>query len=282
VWGFEERRFPVTGPFDVLGSLLIGLAALALTLAATWLGSPDTRTTWAPAAAACSLFAAACAVSVERRAASPVLPPDLLVEPIVSLSLLARVMLTFSYMGAFMTLPYLLKELWHLTALASSLLLIWRPLAMGLTGPLAGRLAPRFGAARLVLWGAYCILLSSTAFLWLDTEPSRLRVGLTLALAGVGLGLCAPGSVTVITERVGSELMGTVSAIMTLSANLANALGMAVMFAVVEASGGVHSAGAYRASFGVGTAVAALGVLLSHALVRSMRHEARRPAIPSH
>ena len=30
---------------------------------------------------------------------------------------------------------------------------------------------------------------------------------------------------------------------MTLSANLANALGMAVMFAVVEASGGVHSPG---------------------------------------
>ncbi|MFT3928281.1 MAG: MFS transporter [Myxococcales bacterium] len=268
MWGFEEKKIPTEGPFDVRGSIAIGAAALSLTLAASWLGHPERRTTWVPAALTAALVAGLWAVRIERRAALPVLPPHLLQQPVVSLSLLARVALTFSYMGAFMILPYLFKELWHLSALASSLLLVWRPLAMGLTGPFAGNLAPRFGAARLVVWGGYCILIASAGFVWLDAHPNQVLVVLGLALAGVGLGLCAPGSVSVVTERVGSELLGTVSAIMTLTANLANALGMAVMFAVVEASGGVASASAYRVSFGVGTAVAAFGVWLSHELLK--------------
>ena len=84
-----------------------------------------------------------------------------------------------------------------------------------------------------------------------------------------------------VTERIGSELIGTVSAIMTLAANLANALGMAVMFAVVEAAGGVRNPAAYRASFAVGTAVAALGVLSAHALYRQVpRKRAATPGEP--
>jgi len=279
LWGFEEKRFPAQGPFDVLGSIAIGAAALALTLAASWLGDAELRVNRVPAALACAAAAALWAVRIERRAAVPVLPPSLLAEPVVSLSLLSRITLTFSYMGAFMILPYLFKELWHLSALSSSLLLVWRPLAMGITGPFAGNLAPRFGAARLVIWGGYCIALATAGFVWLDAAPNRALVGVGLALAGVGLGLCAPGSVSVVAERVGSELLGTVSAIMTLSSNLANALGMAVMFAVVESSGGVRQAAAYRVSFAVGTSVAFLGVWLSHALARRTPQTRESPGL---
>jgi DHA2 family methylenomycin A resistance protein-like MFS transporter len=272
VWGFEERRFAVKGRFDVEGSLAIGLASLALTLAASWLGDAETRATRTPVAALCALLCAGWAVTAERRADQPVLPPSLLAEPVVFLGLISRVTLTFSYMGAFMTLPYLLKELWHLSALTISGLLIWRPLAMGVTGPLAGRLTSRFGAARLVVWGGYCILGASAAFMLLGAQPNRALLVLGLTVAGVGLGLCAPGSVAVVTERVGSNLLGTVSALMTLTATLSNALGMAVMFAVVEGFGGVSDPDAYRASFATGTLMAALGVLAAHALQARSSH----------
>lgn len=265
-FGFEEKKFPATGRFDWEGSLAIGVSALALMLAATWVGSAGLTHPRVLAALAVSAACGAWAVRIERRAEQPVLPPELMRDPIVSLSLSARTALNFSYMGAFMTLPYLLKELWQLSAFAISALLIWRPLAMGLAGPFAGTLAPRFGSARLVVWGGYAILLSSLASVWLDAEPNRPLLVACLAGAGVGLGLCAPGSVAVVTERVGSELLGTVSSMTTLSVTLSNALGMAVMFAVVEGTGGVQSAEAYRASFWVGTAVAALGVLFAHAL----------------
>jgi MFS family permease len=264
--GFDEQKFPAPGRFDWQGSIAIGLAALALVLATTWLGHAHTHALHAVLALAVCVAATVCAVRIERRAEQPVVPPWLIAEPVVSLSLIARFALTFSYMGAFMILPYLLKELWQMSALAISGVLIWRPLAMGLAGPVAGAWSPRFGATRLVVWGGYFILFSSAAFLWLEAQPNQALLILGLAVAGVGLGLSSPGSVAVVTERVGSELLGTVSSLMTLNATLANALGMAFMFAVVEAKGGIHSPAAYHASFWVGTLVSALGVLSAHAL----------------
>ncbi len=263
---FEERKFPQSGRFDIEGSISIGLAALSLMLCASFLGESEARN-WALLAGACCIACTGWAVSAEKRSAQPVLPPELMRQPLVRFSLTARTALTFSYMGAFMILPYLLKELWHLSALAISALLVWRPLAMGITGPLAGRLSARFGAARLVLWGGYCIFVSAAALLWLDERPNPLLLGLGLAIAGVGLGLCAPGSVAVVVERVGSEMLGTVSSLMTLTSTLANALGMAVMFAVVEAAGGVRAPEAYHASFLVGTAVSLVGVVCAHFLL---------------
>jgi MFS family permease len=274
-FGFEEKKFPTEGRFDWAGSLAIGIASLALVLATTWLGHADTQGIQALVALGISLVCTACAVRIERRAEQPVLPPRLLGQPVVALSLVARLTLTFSYMGAFMIMPYFLKELWQMSALAISGVLIWRPLAMGLAGPLSGTLAPRFGADKLVIWGGYCILLSSCAFLWLGAEPDRALLIAGLSVAGVGLGLSAPGSVAVVTERVGSELLGTVSGMMTLTATLANALGMAVMFAFVEVSGGVRSLAAYHASFWVGTLVSLVGVIASHALETRARHTAR-------
>ncbi len=58
---------------------------------------------------------------------------------------------------------------------------------------------------------------------------------------------------------------------MTLSATIANALGMAIMFAVVEATGGVRSVFAFRLSFALGTCVVAVGVICALRLVRLER-----------
>ena len=51
------------------------------------------------------------------------------------------------------------------------------------------------------------------------------------------------------------------------------ALGMAALFAVVEAAGGVRDAGAYRLSFLAGTAVTALGLYASLRLAAVLRSE---------
>ncbi len=270
---FEERKFPQRGRFDVEGSSAIGLSALSLMLAASWLGSADTRA-WALAAGCVSVVCAFWAVSAERRAAEPVLPPRLMGTSIVQLSLASRVSVTFSYMGAFMIMPYLLKEVWQLPAITISALLIWRPLAMGLSGPLAGPLAARFGSAKLVLWGAYGVLVASALFIGLDAHPNHLLLVFGLAIAGAGLGLAGPGAVAVVVERVGSEMLGSVSSLTTLAASLSNAIGMAAMFAAVEATGGVRAPEAYRASFIVGTVMSLIGVIFAHLLLRRVRTRA--------
>ncbi len=258
--GFDETRYPVAGRFDWEGSTAVGLASLSLMMAATFLGAGGTGDPRVLLALGLALVACVWAVSAERRAQNPVLPPSLMRDPIVRMSVVARLTLNFSYMGAFMTLPYLLAEIWQLSSGTASWLLLFRPLAMGVTGPFTGRLSARFGKTSLVLVGALAIALSTLAFLLLGETPSRGLLIAGLAIAGVGLGLASPAIVAIVTARVGHELLGTASGMMTLTATLANALGMAALFAVVETSGGVKVLAAYRASFWAGTFVLVIGV----------------------
>jgi len=261
------------GGFDWEGAGAAALAAASLLCATTWLGKSSLLSPVVLGALATSVLATVWLFSAERRARDPVFPPALVGTRAVQHALVSRVAMSFTYMGAFMTLPYLLTNLWSLSQSGVSLALLWRPLAMGLAGPLAGRLSLRFGPASLVVAGAWLILLSTAAFLLLGDRPDYVVLTFGLVVAGVGLGVGSPGTVTTVTSRVGPEQLGTVSAMMTLTSTMANALGMAGMFAVVEAAGGVHSAGAYRVSTLLGTAVAAVGLATAYALRRIERHE---------
>jgi MFS family permease len=258
--GLDEQRFTVKGRFDWEGAIAVGVASLALMMGATWLGRYSLVDPRVLGALALTVAATVWSISAEGRAQNPVLPPALLADPGVRMSIVSRLTLNFSYMGAFMTLPYLLAEVWKVSSGAASLILLWRPLAMGLIGPFTGALSSRFGNARLLLVGTVAIFLSTAAFLFLDAEPSRLLLSITLAIAGAGLGLTSPAVVALVTSRVGPELLGTASGMMSLTATLANALGMAGLFAVVEANGGVHSPHAYRVSFVVATLVVGVGL----------------------
>jgi MFS family permease len=267
---FDEQRFPASGAFDWEGSIAIALASLSAMLASTWLG---TLGPWNARVSCAALLCIVCtfwAVSAERRASTPVVPPLLLADRAIFLSIVSRLTLNFTYMGAFMTLPYLLQELWHYSPGRASFLMLFRPLAMGVTGPMAGRMVLRFGAAKLVVWGAWAIFVATASFVLLDAQPNDVLLAFGLSLAGVGLGLSSPGAVAVATSRVGPELLGTASGIMTLTATLGNALGMAALFAVVQAAGGVRAPEAYRVSFVVGTLIVLVGVWASLGLAREL------------
>jgi DHA2 family methylenomycin A resistance protein-like MFS transporter len=274
--GLDEQRFVVEGRFDWEGSVAVGLTSLALMMGATWVGH---HALWDLRVVGAMVVALACgvwSVSAERRAQNPVLPPQLLADADVRMSIVSRLTLNFSYMGAFMTLPYLLAEVWKISSGAASLILLWRPLAMGLVGPFTGGLSARFGNARLLLVGTWAILLSTAAFLLLDAKPASLLLSIALGVAGAGLGLTSPAVVALVTSRVGPELLGTASGMMSLTATLANALGMAGLFAVVEANGGVQSAHAYRVSFAVATVVVGVGLWAALALRQIERSQRSR------
>ena len=273
VLGFALPRTPrgPAGAFDIEGAIAGAIAASGLLAIATFLGSKPLLSPSIGIAALVTALAIAWLTSAERRSAQPVFPPALLASRTVRRALYTRAALSFTYMGAFMTLPFMLTTLWGLSQSGVALALACRPLAMGLAGPLAGRLTRRFGTARIAIAGAWLIFASMIAFLLLGGTPNYVCLTLGLVLAGVGLGLGAPGTVAAVTTRVGPELLGTVSGLMTLTSTLANALGMAGLFAVVEASGGVHDEDAYRASNAVGAGVAALGLLAAYALAKGER-----------
>jgi MFS transporter, DHA2 family, methylenomycin A resistance protein len=254
--------------FDWQGSLAAALAAAGLLCVFSGIR--------VPLAAVVTVLATLWLVQVERRAEAPIFPPALLASPAVRHALLSRFAMSFTYMGQFITLPYLLSSLWQLSPSSVALTLAVRPLSMGLVGGLAGRLARRFGTSGLTIFGAWLLLLASIAFAALG--PARDALGQAtmafgLAVAGVGLGVGSPGAVAYVSARVSISQLGTVSGLMTLTATLANALGMAGMFALVELGGGVQRAGAYRLSNLGGALVAALAVYAGYALRRHERED---------
>jgi MFS family permease len=260
-----------SGRFDVQGSVAAGLTAASLLCATTWLGQDASLTPRSALMLLLTVSAGWWLRRAELRAVDPVLPQALLGARPVQLALLIRATMSFTYMGGFMTLPYLLTELWGLSQSQIALTLAWRPLAMGVAGALAGRLSLRFGPASLALAGAALLLLSTLAFVLLDQEPDYLWLTLGLVIAGFGLGIGSPGTVASVSLGVEARQLGTVSALMTLCSTLANALGMAGLFAVVEANGGVADPRAYRLSNLAGGAVAGVGLWAAWALRRHER-----------
>lgn len=266
-WNLPGQHEPRRRAFDWAGSLAAALSAAALLCLFSNVGPPL-------AAALVTLLSTGWLVVVERRAEAPIFPPALLALPAVRQALLSRFAMSFTYMGSFMILPYFLATVWKQSPSQVALALALRPFSMGVAGGFAGRLARRFGMASLTIAGAWLILVASLAFASLSAQRSGLDVlslDLGLALAGFGLGVGSPGAVASVSARVDSSQLGTVSGLMTLTATLANALGMAGMFALVELGGGVEHVEAYRASNLGGALVAAVSLYAGYAM---RRHEA--------
>ncbi|HEY6882220.1 MAG TPA: MFS transporter, partial [Polyangiales bacterium] len=175
--------------FDLAGSLMAALAAAGLLCVFSSVG--DLRLT-----VPLTVLATGALAVIERRAVAPIFPPALLARPMVRQALLSRFALGFTYMGSCMIVPYLLGSLWGQSPSAVALTLAVRPLAMGLVGAWAGRLARRYGNAGPTIVGAWLVFLSCIAFALLGVERTlqdQLWLGFGLIAAGIGIGIGSPG-----------------------------------------------------------------------------------------
>ena len=85
----------------------------------------------------------------ERHRSSPLIPVDLLRNPIFALSVATSICSFAAYMLAFVVLPFYFQSALHLNQVQTGLLMTPWPVAVGLVAPLAGRLSDRVPAAIL-------------------------------------------------------------------------------------------------------------------------------------
>jgi predicted MFS family arabinose efflux permease len=204
-------------------------------------------------------------VRVERRAQAPLIPLHYLRRRNVAGPIAVQGLTNFAYMGAFVLMPLLLERSLGFTTTHVTLLVIARPLALSLTGPVAGYLTLRTGERAAGVLGTLLVASSMVVFstIGMDTADAVIVAG--LVLCGMGMGVSSPAMAASIANSVDEGDFGVAGATQQLVTQVCVAAGIQLMQTIqasVAAPGasGQALAESYSPAFLIGGAVCLLGL----------------------
>jgi len=207
----------------------------------------------------------------ELRREHPLVPFDLLRIPIFGLSIVTSVVSFTAQMMAYVGLPFYFQGVMGRSAVETGLLMTPWPLAVGISAPLAGRLADRhragtLGAIGLSVFAAGLGLMSAV-----QPGASNLDIAWRMAVCGLGFGFFqSPNNRAMITaapmHRSGAA--GGALATARLLGQTAGAVTTAVFF---------HLAGTHAATTALATAAALAGLAVLVSLSRLKLAPRQRP-----
>ncbi len=222
--------------FDPLGTLL-----LALTLAAYALAMTLGRGHFGPLNIA--LLLAVCVgiglfVWVEKHVTAPLIRLAMFRDRQLSGSLVMSLLVTTVMMATLVIGPFYLSQALGLNAVGVGLVLSVGPLVAALTGVPAGRLAGRFGARRMTVFGLIAIALGCGL---LSALPSSLGISgyiTPMVVITLGYAVFQTANNTAVMADVQPEQRGVVSGLLNLSRNLGLITGASVLGAVFAMASG--------------------------------------------
>ena len=268
-----ETEKIATARFDGWGAATLALAATAFLLAvnrgpvAGWT-SPLVVVAFAVAPVMAYAF-----VRVERWTPAPLLPLEYLRRRNFSIPILTQVFTNFAYMGGFIITPLLLEGVFGYGETKTGSLLISRPLAFAVSGPLMGYLAVKTGERFAAVGGAVAVFVSMLGLSSLSSGSSDLVVIGSLALSGVGLGMSAPALVAAIANSVDDDDLGVVGAMQQMMTQFGVVIGIQIMQTTQAArQSAVGEEAAFRDAYLVGAAAALIGLAFAF-FVRSSRKD---------
>jgi len=150
---------------------------------------------------------------------------------------------TLSYLvmfGVLFVVPFYLERDLQFGSGRSGLELMAMPLALGITAPIAGRLADRIGARPLTV-GGMATVAGGLALLG-ALRPATPVFLFLLAVVGIGLGLFTPPNNAAIMGSVPQNQSGLASGVLNMTRGMGTAFGLALTGLVFDLAGGRSSA----------------------------------------
>ncbi|MER5451884.1 MFS transporter [Streptomyces sp. NPDC002764] len=247
---------PVTA-LDLPGALLLALTLASLVQALV--GLPERG--WTPASGAglaLAVTAGTWFVRHERRAASPLVPPDLVGSTGVGRAVGVLVLASAALQGTLFTTTFLLQNTLGVAPLRMALLGL--PLAglMILAAPCCAVLLRRFGARRTTV-AAMAVLAGGIAVL--DRATGTLAFCTGFGLLGAGFGTVMVAATHVVVRQAAVESAGVAGGLKQTAMNVGPVLGVAVATTLM----GSHAGGA-RLPLIVLAAVAVVGAVVAGSL----------------
>jgi EmrB/QacA subfamily drug resistance transporter len=221
---------------DWLGAGLLSVGTAAFLLGLVW-GGHDYA--WSSGHVVVALSIAVVVLLafalVERRTAEPILPFELLRNPIVAGSVACMALVGMAMFGTVVYAPLFVQGVIGTTATSSGVVLT--PLLLGavITSFLTGQLISRTGHYRWNVLAGPPVLALGMALLWqMDVDTTSGEAARNMVIAGIGIGAMMQVFVLSIQNAVARDRIGAATALGTFSRQIGATIGVTVMGVIVN------------------------------------------------
>ena len=215
--------------FDVAGAVVLAVGATSLLVAINRGPSWGWSSPAIVAGFALAPIAVVAFLVIERRVPSPLLPLAYLRRRNFTFAIATQCCTNFAYMGGFVITPLFLGSVFDYPETRVGGLMIARPLAFAIAGPLAGYAAVRVGERTSAVTGAVFVVASMVALSSVAPGSSDLVIIGALALSGIGLGCSSPSLAASIANAVDERDLGVAGAFQQMMTQLGVVLGIQLM-----------------------------------------------------
>jgi EmrB/QacA subfamily drug resistance transporter len=227
----HERRHRL----DVLGAVLLCGATVVLLTA---LSSVGTRYAWS-SPQIISMLAASLVLWVlfavrTRTAAEPLIPTDILVNPVAATSTLMAFFAMGTYVGLTMATPIFFETMLQYSPSQSGLAVV--PLTIGavIGAATSGRRSSRVVHYKHIPLAGLLVAMAACLFLALFVDlPPVIVLEIVLTLLSIGIGTTMPVAMVALQNAALPHQLGTVTAVMTFSRQLGGAFLVAIFGAIL-------------------------------------------------
>jgi EmrB/QacA subfamily drug resistance transporter len=237
IWLTMPRRaVRAAHSIDWLGAGLLSVGTAAFLLGLVWGGrdyawsSGHVLVAFSTAVVVLLAFAA-----VERRAKEPILPFELLRDPIVAGSVACMALIGMAMFGTVVYVPLFVQGVIGTTATSSGVVLT--PLLLGAVGTsiVTGQLISRTGRYRWNVIVGPLVLAFGMALLWqMSVHTTSHEAARNMAIAGIGIGAMMQVFVISIQNTVARARIGSATALGTFARQIGATIGVAVMGVIVN------------------------------------------------
>jgi EmrB/QacA subfamily drug resistance transporter len=232
-----RRRVRAEHAIDWLGAGLLAAGSAALLLGLVWAGRDYA---WTSGHVVAALAAAAVVLAtfglVERRAREPILPFEVLRNPIVAGSVACMALVGMAMFGTISYVPLFVQGVIGTSATSSGVVLTPLMLAAVVTSVLTGQLVSRTGRYRWNVVLGPLVLAAGMALLFrMDVHTTSGEAARDMVVAGVGLGAMMQVFVLSVQNAVDRARIGAATALTQFARQMGATIGVAVMGVIVNA-----------------------------------------------
>jgi EmrB/QacA subfamily drug resistance transporter len=234
LWSHRETERPATrgGRIDYLGAATL-TAGIGLLLWGLGAGSPSAQPHWPLVAVAVGLLLAC--LAIELRASSPLLPVDLVRNPLIGPATLAATLGGTVLFAGTTYVPLYVQDGLGRSAFEAGAAIALMSVGWPVAAIVGGRLMLRVGFRRLIAAGTLMLVIGT---FMLATGPAAWGVawvGAACFVCGLGLGSTMTPLLTVVQSAVPWERRGAVTALQQFGRAIGGAVGVSLMGLIVAA-----------------------------------------------